>query len=197
MRKKHRPGEIDAMYFENLPQRAKELFFEYLSVSTRLKGLKGGAFFMESCGFNISRECESPIEQLFDFAWQIHCFEKDGKCDSPYIELSHQHNIQTNKGKYRADFYFDSDYPSGETSHHRGKNNLKLVIECDGHDFHEKTKEQVAKNNKRNLDLQMAGYEILHFSGSQVFENPLKCVKEVYEYIQKKVGGWVLKEPGD
>lgn len=68
---------------------------------------------------------------------------------------------------------------------------MKLVIECDGHNFHEKTKEQVIRNNERDYDLQLAGYKVLHFSGSQIYESPLSCANDIYNFIQTTVGEWI------
>jgi very-short-patch-repair endonuclease len=58
-----------------------------------------------------------------------------------------------------------------------------LVIECDGNDFHEKTKEQVKKDKQRDRELTNLGYKILRFSGSEIFNNPTACAEEVYTFI--------------
>ena len=66
-----------------------------------------------------------------------------------------------------------------------------MLVECDGHDFHEKTKEQVEKDNEREYELKMAVYEILRFSGSQIYNNPFKCANDVYDYLilkEKRLG---------
>ena len=47
-----------------------------------------------------------------------------------------------------------------------------MVVECDGHDFHEKTRAQVARDNQRDQDLQELGYLVFRFSGSQIFAEP-------------------------
>jgi hypothetical protein len=36
----------------------------------------------------------------------------------------------------------------------------------------------------------MAGYDVLHYSGSQIFNDPIKCANEIYDYITIKTGGW-------
>ena len=68
-----------------------------------------------------------------------------------------------------------------------------MVIECDGHDFHKLTKSRVSHDNQRDYDLKIAGYDVLHFSGSQIYSDPYKCAKEVYEYIKSKVGDWFVR----
>ena len=46
------------------------------------------------------------------------------------------------------------------------KEEIKIVVEYDGHDFHEKTKDQVARDKSRVRDLEIAGWRILRFTGS-------------------------------
>jgi very-short-patch-repair endonuclease len=46
------------------------------------------------------------------------------------------------------------------------KEEIKIVVECDGHDFHEKTKGQVARDKSRVRDLEIAGWRVLRFPGS-------------------------------
>ena len=36
----------------------------------------------------------------------------------------------------------------------------KILIECDGYEFHQKTKKQVENDNKREYDIKMLGYNI-------------------------------------
>ena len=71
-------------------------------------------------------------------------------------------------------------------------NDYRLVIECDGHEFHKLTKEQVKHDNERDFNLKDCGYDVIHFSGSQIYENPWKCADEVCRYLTQKVK---LKKP--
>jgi very-short-patch-repair endonuclease len=57
-----------------------------------------------------------------------------------------------------------------------------IVIECDGHDFHEKTKEQASKDKARDRRLQMLGCRVFRFSGSDLYQRPIDCAQEVYEF---------------
>ena len=52
--------------------------------------------------------------------------------------------------------------------------NLKIVkyaIECDGHEFHEKTKEQAARDKKRDNIIQSQGWKIFRFTGSEIWHD--------------------------
>lgn len=59
----------------------------------------------------------------------------------------------------------------------------RLIVECDGHDFHERTKEQAKKDKSRDRALKMAGYEAFHFTGSEIWGDPLACSDSVLEFL--------------
>lgn len=63
-------------------------------------------------------------------------------------------------------------------------NDKRVIIECDGHEFHERTKEQAAKDRSRDRSAQAAGYQILRFTGSELYHDPLKCVREALDAIK-------------
>lgn len=57
------------------------------------------------------------------------------------------------------------------------------AIECDGHDFHQKTRPQVDRDNRRDLALDKLGVRTLRFSGSAIVSNPRYCAEGVAEAI--------------
>ena len=48
---------------------------------------------------------------------------------------------------------------------------IKLIVECDGHDFHEKTKEQAKKDKQRDRYLITSGFYVLRFTGSEIWND--------------------------
>lgn len=126
--------------------------------------------------------CESPIEQLMALELDDVEYYFIASDTIEIIGNNRQVDIKCDNKKYRVDFLIEIAFKyNGEY-----KNILKLIIECDGHDFHEKTKQQVIKDNKRDRDLQNEGYEILHFSGSEVYNNIFYISKDIKKYIIKK-----------
>lgn len=81
-------------------------------------------------------------------------------------------------GRYRADFavLLRGD---GET--------LQLVVECDGHDFHEKTKEQAGRDKRRDREMQAAGWRVFRFTGSEIFNRLEACIEEIARFGD----GWI------
>lgn len=61
----------------------------------------------------------------------------------------------------------------------------KIIVECDGHDFHERTKEQAMRDRARDRAAQAAGYHMMRFTGAELFRDPLKCVRETLNALKK------------
>lgn len=58
-----------------------------------------------------------------------------------------------------------------------------IIIECDGHDYHERTKEQAARDKARDRELQQTGNPVLRFTGSEIYRDSYACAKQVYTFI--------------
>lgn len=106
---------------------------------------------------------ESPIEAVFWVWWQMFA------AASPYNgmfmpDLVPQWNVSAGGATYRLDF---AVFPG------------MLAVELDGHQFHERTREQVEYRNRRDRDLGTDGWFVMHFSGSEVARDPQRVVREV------------------
>lgn len=123
-------------------------------------------------------KCQSPIEKMLGA--EIYRALTIARC--PNIEIRNilnvypQREIVCGSDTYRVDFCFEYLLPTP----------YKLVVECDGHEFHEKTKEQAAKDKKRDRQLIQNGYNIVHFTGSEIYKSPPKCVNEIWELFLKQ-----------
>jgi very-short-patch-repair endonuclease len=112
----------------------------------------------------------SPIEQIFLMEWRFL------RIDERYgLKIRPQDNIEIDGAAYRIDFVVEA--LSG---------NIKFAIELDGHDFHERTKEQAARDRQRERSITKHGYTIIRFTGSEVFSNPRKCIEEVIEIVTRE-----------
>ncbi|MDB5612127.1 MAG: hypothetical protein JWP25_9027 [Bradyrhizobium sp.] len=104
--------------------------------------------------------------------------------EKPYLHFITDDDLilepQAQIGRFRVDFFIS--VPANMSR--------RLVVECDGHDFHERTKEQAARDRSRDRALQMAGYEIFRFTGSELHRDPKACAMEVMEWASKQ---WELK----
>jgi very-short-patch-repair endonuclease len=56
----------------------------------------------------------------------------------------------------------------------------QVIVECDGHDFHERTKEQAKRDRSRDRAFQNLGYKVFRYTGSEIFNDPFSCAREAY-----------------
>ena len=49
------------------------------------------------------------------------------------------------------------------------KKEVKIAIECDGHDFHS-SKEQIRKDSMRTRKLMSQGWRVIRYSGSEIYQ---------------------------
>ena len=77
---------------------------------------------------------------------------------------------QQRVGAYRADFVVSYAFFGAE---------IDLVVECDGHDFHERTKHQAARDKKRDRFLTAQGYRLLRFTGAEINASAARCAADV------------------
>lgn len=125
-----------------------------------------------SCAFGVaSQDCESPIEALFLAAFIGVCLR-----DSSYKIYPQRH-----VGRYRVDFYitFMADDPKWRRD---------VIVECDGHDYHERTKEQAERDKKRDRAITGSGIPVFRFTGRELHRDPEACVMEILDYTQEHLG---------
>lgn len=116
------------------------------------------------------RKSESPMEALFLAAIFIECksFGPPGS-GAPWV-VSVQERVRLDAGFYRLDVVI------------RGKA-VTLDVEIDGRDFHS-TPEQIANDEARTLDLEAAGWEVIRFTGSDVWRDPTGCARRTREALE-------------
>ncbi|HEX3101231.1 MAG TPA: DUF559 domain-containing protein [Pyrinomonadaceae bacterium] len=81
--------------------------------------------------------------------------------------------------KYRVDFALFVNFVANEQ--------IKIVVECDGHEFHEKTKEQAARDKRRNRDLEISGWRLLRFTGSEIWRDPRTCADHTAALVTNEI----------
>jgi very-short-patch-repair endonuclease len=124
--------------------------------------------------FRLDR-AESPIEALFYAAFEVVKrleFDLAAQC-----VLKPQHHV----GDYRIDFAI-------------GGAGKLILIELDGHEFHERTKEQAEKDKSRDRELQRLGHDVLRFTGSEVNRNPFECAESVINHWLGLVHGTSIQK---
>lgn len=138
-----------------------------------------------------SRRCKSPIQRVLAAA-MVTVIHEDLSYDSIFLREDeevwaknkriHPNQIwtgiypQSKVGPYTADFLVIMPTDHGPKY---------LVIECDGHNYHERTKEQAAHDRKRDRWMASNGITVIRFTGSEIWEDPEGCVEDIIEVIFK------------
>lgn len=140
---------------------------------------------------------ESPIERVLIMAWKARpieniCYLHKSEPWPPEALLAHEWtgstdwagslNPQVTIGNYRADLYLQAyTIDNWESPPKIVGQWLKLVIECDGHDYHERTKEQARRDKRRDRWFQTHGTTVLRFAGSEIWADPLGCIDQIHD----------------
>ncbi len=83
---------------------------------------------------------------------------------------------------WRADFFIHWPVVSGGEVVRLDR----MVVECDGHEFHERTKGQAARDRSRDRVAQSQGLPIFRFTGSEIWNDPMACAHEVIAFIESR-----------
>jgi very-short-patch-repair endonuclease len=134
--------------------------------------------------------CESPIERIMLAALMaaseerhseafLEVFEGDPEACEKFLDdviySEHFHvALQFPIGNYRADLCLGC------------YDGIKIAIECDGHDWHERTHEQAQRDRSRDRAIQCAGFIVLRFTGREIWRAPLGCAKQVFDAFDKE-----------
>lgn len=137
------------------------------------------------CG-DLIANAESPIEELLgcalplglaaevpEFRFNTFCAGEDGPTDDWCV------TSQKTIGDYRVDFYIQCKKLDGKW--------VRLAIECDGHDFHERTKVQARRDRQKDRWLQSQGIAVLRFTGSEIWADPEGCARQIGRFIATRI----------
>lgn len=162
---------------------------EFISRTSKLVGISEARRFDQEMYRNcLDLKITSPIEQLFFVA--VHAL-----CKSAFVavnpDVSHEQYGEKNPykesrifitqqaiiGKYRVDFLMSCDGigPSEMLT--------PIVVELDGHDFHDKDKRQRSYEKERDRFLVKQGLRVLHFTGADVVADPFKVAYESLDML--------------
>lgn len=100
---------------------------------------------------------------------------------SPHsIYMAHQVEVSANRGKtYRVDFLVaTTNAGTGQP--------ILVAVECDGHEFHSRTKEQAASDRQRDRALLSLGITTVRFTGSEIWRDASACADELLTIVYTK-----------
>jgi hypothetical protein len=153
--------------------------------------------------------CESPLEKLLGSAFLRHCLYEGtflegmsqvwecGTVEGYFLgsqnvgyTIDANQKIETGRGCFRPDFLFKVREPDANSY---GRVVFLFGVEIDGHDFHERTREQALRDKSRDRSLLHAGLKLLRFTGSEVYHSVDTVLDEIGDFMfeeGKRVGLW-------
>lgn len=120
-------------------------------------------------GFTHPLWCASDLEALLDAVDKSPA--AGPRLGKDYLAIAPQQRVLS----YRVDFLVVMR--SDESGHHTA------VVECDGHDFHERTKKQARRDKLRDREMQGLGHAVLRFTGSEIYKDASGCAEQVAEHF--------------
>lgn len=143
-------------------------------------------------GFDLmARRCESPIErhlmlalmsqaetaiEEIDFSARVIDFENFAPYPMMEDEKSALVFTQVDVGPYRVDIMVYDQSRSTKPARW-------IAVECDGHQYHEKTKEQAKRDKQRDRYFARRGITVLRFTGSEIYADAEQCADEIIDTL--------------
>lgn len=69
-----------------------------------------------------------------------------------------------------------------------------IAVECDGYDWHHKTREQVTRDKAREREIVAAGFKILRFSGTEIHRDCTDAAFQIHKLAVAIIDGWRAPE---
>jgi len=114
---------------------------------------------------------EDEIEEIKMYYSIVQRFEWNSLHVTPQAGLS---KLKVNGKNIRVDFCI---WVPGNPS-------VKIVVECDGFQFHS-NKQTFENDRARDRLLQMNGYRVIRFSGTEINQDPVKVCNELFDLLEK------------
>ena len=117
-----------------------------------------------------------PLEEWRYFASLISKYHIESLDSSYHMTLQPRFpDIKIAGTPVRADLYFwIPSHPD-----------INIIVECDGFEFHS-TKEKFKSDRQRDRAFKARGYDVLRFSGSEIWADPLSAANELSNYLWER-----------
>jgi very-short-patch-repair endonuclease len=181
--------------FDNLCLRAKLYLWDWiLNDEGNVCGLADGIL-----NSNILNSKLTPIEQIWNVCYTryIHNYlyknsflneiNKEYHFVLPinvaFLEFAReQEKIEAKEKNYIADFELNFSYKFADEYIFPLFKDLKYIVELDGFDYHN-NKNQMNYDYDRQQNLQLLGYKVMRFTGSQIYNAPYDCIHKFFTMV--------------
>lgn len=141
-----------------------------------------------------SRRCESPIEVLLLHALVVECGRggvrvEDGFTNHSWFSLCPSRTVirvQPDLFKGGSALRFRPDLMV--IRKHRSRVSSAVYVECDGHEWHDRTPEQALRDKSRDRSIYAdTGVAVVRFTGREITRNAIECAREVHAILDRLV----------
>lgn len=145
---------------------------------------------------DVVAQCESPIERRFlaglwgysilNGLWlQAYFTEAKTWVDLDFATTDPRVRVtpQWKRGRCRHDFHLEYSSLVSTGGALEQKPLATLIVECDGHEYHERTKEQARRDRSRDRVAVAEGHTVLRFTGSELHRDALGCAGECVQIL--------------
>lgn len=171
--KKYGPDLLLEQYFGWIEGDWGWLFDEALGDSKIEKLLFRSIVIRSECG-----ACEYQLAQAINVEHEQNLINRKIELDPrrPLMIIRAQAQIENR----RVDFLIHAfDHNNGTWR--------RLLVECDGHDYHERTKEQAAKDRSKDRLATLSGYDFFRFTGSEIWRDPWGCASQIGDWAARGI----------
>jgi very-short-patch-repair endonuclease len=166
-------------FIDSLCSRVRKIIYLEKAMGNNLFNLKELSEFIKKY---------TPIEQMFYLTWIIYK-NQSNYLKNTKLRICPQCEVKVLENKYKVDFLFPFYWIQDKLVPLKNP----VIVECDGYDSHS-SKEQRNYDTKRENDLKMAGYSVIRFTGSQIYNDPYKCVIQTAKFIYDRNKSQLEKE---
>jgi Protein of unknown function (DUF559) len=94
---------------------------------------------------------------------------------------------QAELGDHHVDFCLTLDGSFRPADGRLRSGSKRMVVECDGHDFHERTQDQARRDRERDRRLQSFGFLVYRFTGREIWEDVFACATQAIDDLREPV----------
>ena len=140
---------------------------------------------------DLRANCESPIEITMALALMVGARHENVSVKFVSVRIEPQAQL----GEHRVDFCLTLDGSIRSKDGRIRSGSRQMVIECDGHDFHERTKEQARRDRERDRLLQSFGFVVYRYTGQEIWQDVFACAKQAFDDLEVSVRSKLSDRP--
>lgn len=164
-------------------------------MTDKIKSLQEG--FRDDLNFEleIDEAITSPIEKILYLSLKMMRFSSfaGDPLMNYQLDIVAQPEIKIDKKRYRPDFLLTMSQAI-KIEGTQYVRSFECYIECDGHDYHERTKAQAKNDRTKDRAFMNEGIQLIRYTGSEIYNDSFACAMEIERFMFKNLEEQGLSE---